>query len=57
LLFRFGNALKEVFLAKLEFPVHQRRGGAERVIEVIERNRRIIPVVTQGDARSVSSGD
>src|SRR6185369_1864663 len=54
---RFGDAVQEVFAAKIELTIHHGCGCAERVIKMVERQRRVFPVMTQDNGVAIPAGD
>lgn len=51
------DSIKEAFSPKVEFTAGQRRGSAEGVIQVIERNRGVFAIVSQHYRAPITTGD
>ena len=54
---RFGDAVQEVFTAKVELAVRDGRGGAEGVLKMVDRQGGVFPVMAQDNRGPVATGD
>src|SRR6266446_5277990 len=54
---RLCDAVKEAFAAQVEFTARQRRGGTERVVEMVDGHCGVFAVVVQDDGCSITPGD
>src|SRR3989442_13417243 len=53
----FRDALEKPFAAQAKLLVRQGRGGAEHVVQVVDGQRCVVPIMVQDDRCSVASGD
>src|SRR5262249_14665865 len=53
----FGDAVEEPLAPQIKLLVHQRGGGTEDVVEAIDGQRGVLPVVTQHNRSAIAAGD
>src|SRR5262245_35988764 len=51
------DAVEKSFAAEVEFLVHERGGGTERIVKLVYGQHGILQVMTQNDRRAVAAGD